>query len=259
MPLPDIQNSEPKIKVALNRVGITNLELPIYILQKDETIQHSVAKIDCFVDLDSNLKGVNMSRIPIAIHKYLDMPISGVLIESICENIRLKSEAKICQLIYSFPYFIKKISPVSKESGFVIYPIIFNGIKSENEFIFEVTVCVTTTSLCPCSKEISAGGAHNQKCNVKITCQTYIDDYIWIEDLIKIAENSSSCDIYSVLKRVDEKYVTEKAYENPCFVEDITRNCYEYLSKLKNIINFIIEVTSDESIHNHKAYAQLKT
>jgi len=258
MVLPDIQNLEPKIKVSLNRVGITDLQLPIYVLQKDNTVQHSVAKINCFVDLDSHLKGVNMSRIPIAIHKYLDSAISGSLIENICENIRQKSEANLCQIICSFPYFIKKISPVSKEPGYVIYPVEFNGIKSENEFSFQLSVTSMTTSLCPCSKEISdGGGAHNQKCIIKITCQTFINNYIWIEDLIKIAENSSSCDIYSVLKRVDEKYVTEKAYDNPCFVEDITRNCYEKLSKLNNIRNIIIEVTSDESIHNHKAYAQL--
>lgn len=258
MILPDMQNSVPKIQVSLNRVGIIDLKLPIYVLQKDSKIQHSVANINCFVDLDSNLKGVNMSRIPIAIHKYLDSPVSRSLIESVCENIRRISNAKICQLIYSFPYFIKKISPVSKEPGLVIYPIKFNGIKSEDLFSFEITVCATTTSLCPCSKEISSGGAHNQKCNVEITYQMNLEEYIWIEDIINIAEESSSCEIFSVLKRVDEKFVTEKAYENPCFVEDITRNCYEKLLMLKNIENFKIEVTSDESIHNHKAYAQLK-
>ena len=256
--LPDIQNSCPSIQISLNRVGITDLKLPIYVLQKDNKIQHSVANIDCFVDLESNLKGINMSRIPIAIHKYLDSPLSKSLIEAICENIRIKSESKICQLIYSFPYFIKKISPISKEPGLVIYPIKFRGIKSENEFLFEITVSATTTSLCPCSKEISIGGAHNQKCNIDITYQMNSDEYIWIEDIINIAEESSSCEIFSVLKRSDEKFVTEKAYNNPYFVEDITRNCYVKLLE-KNIETFKIEVTSDESIHNHKAYAQLKT
>lgn len=259
MDLPDIQNSIPEIQIALNRVGITDLQLPIYILQKDNKIQHSVAKIDCFVDLDSNLKGINMSRIPIALHKYLDSPISGKLIHSISENIRLNSNAEVCQLIYSFPYFIQKFSPISKEPGLVIYPVKFNVTKSFNSAIFEVSVITTTTSLCPCSKEISEYGAHNQKCLIEITCQMDIENYIWIEDIISIAETSASCEIFSVLKRVDEKYITEQAYENPCFVEDITRNCYKKLINLKYISKFKIEVTSDESIHNHKAYAQLKT
>jgi GTP cyclohydrolase I len=258
MELPDIQNTKPEIQIALNRVGITDLQLPIYILQKDNKIQHSVAKISCFVDLESNLKGINMSRIPIALHKYLDSPISGKLIQSISENIRLNSNAKMCQLIYSFPYFIQKISPISKEPGLVIYPIKFNVTQSEDFSIFEVSIIATTTSLCPCSKEISEYGAHNQKCAIEITCQMDIDNFVWIEDIISIAETSASCEIFSVLKRIDEKYVTEQAYLNPCFVEDITRNCYEKLLTLKDIKKFKIEVTSDESIHNHKAYAQLK-
>jgi GTP cyclohydrolase I len=259
MILPDMQNSIPEIQIALNRVGITDLQLPVYILQKDNKIQHSVAKISCFVDLEPNLKGINMSRIPIELHKHLDASLSGKLIQSISENIRINSNAKICQLIYSFPYFIKKISPISKEPGLVVYPIKFNITKSEESTIFEVSIIATTTSLCPCSKEISDYGAHNQKCSIEITIQMDIEKIVWIEDIISIAETSASCEIFSVLKRIDEKYVTEQAYLNPCFVEDITRNCYKKLITLSDIKNFKIEVTSDESIHNHKAYAQLKT
>ena len=257
--LPDVQNSQPKINVDINRVGISDLILPVFVSKKDNSVQHTIANISCFVNLDKNLKGINMSRIPIAIHKFIGFPLTGKLIQIIANSIKTKSEANMCQLIYKFPYFLQKLSPISKESGQVLYNVTFDVSTDRN--IINLSVQTTTTSLCPCSKEISSGGAHNQKCFINITCETGIENWIWIEDLIKIAEDSSSCEIFSVLKRSDEKFVTEKAYKNPYFVEDIARNCYEKLDhiskKTGKIGRFIVEVISDESIHNHKAFAEI--
>lgn len=257
MKLPDIQNEKPThSNIAINRVGISDFKLPIFISKKSGGIQHSVANIDCYVNLDSNLKGINMSRLPIGLQKFKNEQLNYLLIENICEFIRVKSEANECELSYHFPYFLEKTAPVSNETGVLPYNIIFTGIKTQNDFIFKINVETLTTSCCPCSREISDNGAHNQKCRILIDCTVLnIDNIIWIEDLIDIAESSSSCDIYSVLKRPDEKFVTENMYKNSKFVEDIARECYYKLDKLNNISNFSIKVESDESIHAHKALA----
>jgi len=256
--LPDIQNSKSNFSIALNRVGVTNLKFPIQILQRSGHFQHTVADIDCFVDLEADIKGISMSRLPIGIQKFINKPIDGKAISIIAEHIRLKSEAKICQLIYKFPYFVQRESPVAKEPGFIHYNIIFNGTKSEENYKFKFAVEITASSLCPCSKEISNNGAHNQRSKILITLTPKENEWLWIEDIAKIGEDSSSCPIYSILKRSDEKYVTEQMYNNPAFVEDITRNCYskllEYQDKLEA---FIIEVSNEESIHLHNAYSRI--
>lgn len=257
--LPDIQQSEPKYPIALNRVGITDLKLPIFIATKDNGFQHSVAKISCYVDLEAHKKGINMSRLPIAIHKYLDQPIRSTLIRDISEHIRQVSEAELCDLTYEFNYFIKKLAPVSKEPGFINHKVIFNGVKTKDDYKFTFTVGSLGTSLCPCSKEISDGGAHNQKCLVTIKSHTDPNHPIWIEDIVCIAEKCVSCEIFSVLKRTDEKFVTEAAYANAKFVEDIARQCYVTLLNVKEILDFEVRVSSDESIHVHRAEAIIRS
>jgi len=255
MDLPDIQQTIPKVQIALNRVGISNLKMPIIVSTKASRIHSTVATINCYVDLDKELKGINMSRLPQVLHKFQDRLLNSEVIRDISESIRNISEAKVCELTYTFDYFIKKLSPVNKEPGLINYPVTFTGIKSENNYVFKFDVCVTATSLCPCSKEISEYGAHNQKCYINITCQRKADCFIWIEDIINIAEQSASCEIFSVLKRPDEKWVTEQAYNNPKFVEDVARDCYSQLFQRDDIEKFKVKVTSDESIHMHEAVA----
>lgn len=254
--LPDIQQTYPEIAQYINRVGITNLKLPVYILQKDGSHQHTVADISCYIDLESDKKGINMSRIPIAINKFQKTNLTSSILQEIAEHIRIKTEAKTCQLIYKFPYFITKLAPVSKEPGMVHYNVVFNMIVSETEKKFTFSVDSICTTLCPCSKEISYANAHNQKCYINITVETI--DWIWIEDIINIAEESSSCPIYSILKRTDEKFVTEKMYENPKFVEDVVRTAYIKLINNDKISSFIVEATADESIHMHSAFAKIE-
>lgn len=260
MGLSDIQQTTPKIKIALKKVGITNFKMPVQILTKNnKIINQTVAVINCYIDLDKNLKGINMSRLPQSLHKFQNIPLNSKIIEEIAENIRVISKANVCELSYTFDYFINKKSPVNNIIGLVNYPTTFTGIKYKDKYIFKFNVQITATSLCPCSKEISKYGAHNQKCYIGITCQRKNGNLIWIEDIINIAESCASCEIFSILKRPDEKWVTERAYQNPKFVEDVARECYYKLSQLSNIEKFKVTVTSDESIHMHSAIAIIET
>lgn len=253
--LPDVQYTNPKYPIRINRVGINSVELPIFVSMKNGGVQHSVAKVDCYVDLAANLKGTNMSRLIIGLQKFVGQQLNGKLISSIAENIRISAEADTCEVSYRFPYFIQKIAPSSKEPGLLPYHVSFIGIKTEETFIFKLGVKVLATSLCPCSKEISEYGAHNQKVLIEMIVQSKENSFVWIEDLIDIAEKSASCEIFSILKRIDEKVVTERAYDNPKFVEDIARSVYNKLSERTDIDKFKINVESDESIHAHNAVA----
>jgi len=254
--LPDVQLGKPKHEIAINRVGITDFKMPIFISRKDGGVQHSVASISCFVDLLPEIKGISMSRIPISLMKFADEQLSSKLMVNIAENVRRSTEADLCDLGYYFPYFLTKYAPTSCEPGILPYNIWFNMIKTASSQIFRLSVETIATSSCPCSKEISQFSAHNQKSRIKITCKCKEDAFIWIEDLIKIAEDSSSCEIFSVLKRPDEKFVTEKMYENSKFVEDIARECYIKLAQVGGIFDFQVEVINDESIHAHSAKAE---
>jgi GTP cyclohydrolase I len=256
--MPDVQQSVPRVKVKLNRVGVSHLTLPISIQSETGKIQTSVAKVSCYVDLASDKKGINMSRLPIGLHKYLNQSLNGTIIKDIAENIRQVSKAEICQVIYEFHYFIEKLAPASKEPGLIDHKIIFDGTKTESSYIWKFSVETVGTSLCPCSKEISTAGAHNQKCYITTDIWPNDGKWIWIEDIVKICEQSCSCEIYSILKRIDEKIVTERAYDNPMFVEDVARSVYEKLAAIDDIDYFKIKVASDESIHMHRAEAIIK-
>jgi GTP cyclohydrolase IB len=256
MILPDIQNTKPNVEIKLNRVGIKNYKLPISVLEKTQNIQHTIANVNCYVNLAADIKGISMSRLPIGLNKFSDRPLSGEIIEDIAEYIRLKSDAENTEITYKFPYFIKKNAPVSKEPGYFHVNVAFNGVKSKDDYMFRFWVETICSSSCPCSKEISQYGAHSQRSLIKIFCTPNNEQWVWIEDLIKIAQESASCEIFSVLKRPDEKKVTETTYENPMFVEDITRSCFEKLTNL-NLKTFKIEVTNEESIHLHDAFSSI--
>ena len=255
----DIQKEQPKHKIPIQTVGIKNLKLPIFISQKEGGKQHTVADISVYVDVDSNSKGTHMSRLQIGVQKFADYQLNKDLLINISEYIKQKCEATRCSLIYKFPYFIKKIAPVSREPGSIHCDVIFNLTNDNSDYCkFNIIVITTTTSLCPCSKEISDGGAHNQRSKIKLKCCLDNGHFIWIEDLVKIAEECSSCEIYSVLKRPDEKFVTEKAYNNPNFVEDMVRALYNKM-KVLPLRKFEIEVENEESIHIHNAFARIKS
>jgi len=259
MMMQDIQKTKPNHNLAIQRVGITGLKLPIYISVKDGSQQHTVADIDVFVDLDADNKGTHMSRLAIGVQKFAEHQLNRDLLANIADYIKEKCEAKTCQIIYRFPYFMKKIAPVSKEPGIVHCNVEFDMTRNSNNNKFKMSVETTSTSLCPCSKEISKAGAHNQRSKINISCIPKPDNWVWIEDLVDVAERNSSCEVFSVLKRTDEKWVTERAYDNPHFVEDMVRGIYNTLDGGELLEWFQVEVSNEESIHTHCATARMSS
>lgn len=253
--LADTQKSKSNFNYPIERVGITNFKLPISIDCIDGRIQHTVATIDIFVDLNAENKGINMSRLPIGLQKFSNQKLNANVIVDIADYIKNKLDAEQCQVIYKFPYFITKYAPESKEPGIIHNDVIFDLTKNNTISEFWITVNTNVTSLCPCSKEISNNSAHNQRSTISISINPKKNKFVWIEDIISVAEANSSCPIYSVLKRIDEKEVTEQAYGNPKFVEDIVRGCYSDLIHNNDIENFRIVVNNYESIHQHDATA----
>jgi len=251
----DIQNQFDDRNIPIDKVGIKNLRYPITVLDKGSGIQHTVALINMYVDLPNDYKGTHMSRFVELLH-LLKPEVSLKKISSILSQMKSHLNAASAHIEVTFPYFIKKNAPVSKIPGFMDYTCKFTGTstpKEEIDLISEVVVPIS--SVCPCSKEISDAGAHNQRGRVEL--RTRFKKFIWLEDMIRLVEKAASCEVYSVLKRVDEKAVTEKGYDNPKFVEDIVRDIALELKADNNITWFSVSAENFESIHNHSAYAQI--
>jgi GTP cyclohydrolase I len=247
----DIQKHKDFRKIEINKVGVKNIRYPITVLDKAKGIQHTVASVNMYVDLPHRFKGTHMSRFIEILNKYKgDISIKNF--SKILSEMKRKLKAKSAHLEVEFPYFIEKEAPVTKAKSLMEYICRFCGSSNEEED-FYVGIVVPITTLCPCSKEISDFGAHNQRSMVTVNLR--FKKFIWIEDIIRLVEESASCDLYSILKRPDEKYVTEKAYKKPMFVEDVVREIASKLRKDKNIIWFTVESENFESIHNHSAYA----
>ncbi len=249
----DVQNQIDKRNIAINKVGIKKIRYPISLFDKQNEIQHTVADVNMYVSLPKEFKGTHMSRFVEVINKY-QREIELNNIHEVLHFMKDRLDAQDAHLEMIFPYFIEKIAPVSQEKGLMDYSCSVQAeINSNNELDIILGVTVPITTLCPCSKEISQYGAHNQRSEV--TIKVRMNKFIWFEELIQVIESSGSCEIYSLLKREDEKYVTEKAYENPVFVEDIVRIITEKLSRDHRILWFTVESENFESIHNHNAYA----
>ena len=261
--LPDVQIECSNIQIPIQQVGITDLKLPIYIDMKSGGQQHTVADIDVFVNLKADQKGTHMSRLTIGLQKFMNQKLNQRVLTDITKHIIEITESESCRLKYKFPYFLSKTAPISKEPGVIHHNIIFelNTIKTKDEFKtnFYITVDNIVTSLCPCSKKLASenGGAHNQRNIITVKCK--VDDFVWIEDIIDATNKCGSCQVYSVLKRTDEKFVTEEAYNNPSFVEDIVRKAYIEIKKIKGISYFDVTTTSQESIHQHGATAKIES
>jgi GTP cyclohydrolase I len=251
--LKDVQNMHDDRNIAIDKVGIKNLKLPIVIQDRANGKQHTVADVNFFVDLPHHFKGTHMSRFVEILNEYQNsFEISRL--DQILQAARRRLHALKAHIELTFPYFVKKYAPVSGSSATIDYLCTIAAGSNGNEKTgIEITVRVPVTSLCPCSKEISDFGAHNQRSLV--TLKVRINSFIWLEELIRIVEEQASSEIYSLLKREDEKFVTEAAYEHPVFVEDIVRGVTEKLSDDLRIDWFHVESENFESIHNHNAYA----
>ena len=249
----DVQNEKDYRKINIDKVGVKNIKYPIIVEDRANKYQNTVAEIDIFVDLPHQYRGTHMSRFIEVLNSYHNDNIIDNL-EPLLRKIKNKLSSKKAYISIKFPYFILKSAPISQISSLLNYECVFEASLDEiYEFYFGVTVPVT--SLCPCSKAISDFGAHNQRAYVSLRVQ--YNKFVWIEEMIEMIEKSASCEIYPLLKRPDEKYVTEKAYKNPVFVEDIVRSVTDKLRKDSRITFFSVEVESIESIHNHNAFAQV--
>lgn len=256
-PLPDIQSTGDVRKVAINKVGVTNVRYPISLRtpgegQGNEFI-HTVATINMFVSLPHDVKGTHMSRFLEVLNEYHN-EISSDNLWLVTNRMKEKLESEDAFLELNFPYFINKPAPVTGMMGKLDIDVAFE-LASGVEDDFIMTLKIPATSLCPCSKEISDYGAHNQRCDMTVKVRTAEGVHLWIEDLFNVVEQCASTQVFSVLKRPDEKWVTERAYENPKFVEDIVRDLAVALNQDDRIVWYQCSSENYESIHNHNAYA----
>lgn len=246
----DLQSEVDARNVTLKNVGIKNLKWPICVLDKENKIQHTIANIDASVELPHDMRGTHMSRFVEVIGEMEDvLPQS---LEKTLDKLMERLDSNEAHMNVEFDYFIKKTSPVTNKKSYIDVKCCFKASKRD-EFKFLMGVSVPITTLCPCSKAISKFGAHNQRATVEITVD--MNSLIWIEDIVKVAEESSSSPVYSLLKRQDEKFVTEHSYLNPRFVEDVAREVVLRLDEIDEINWYSVNVESIESIHNHSAFA----
>lgn len=251
----DIQNQPDHRNIPIDKVGIKNLKYPITVLDRRNGHQHTVASINMYVDLPHKNKGTHMSRFVEMLPQF-KADISLKKIATILKDMKTHLNADSAHIELTFPYFIEKKAPASNAPGLLDYTCRILGSSNSADNIDLVSeVMVPITSVCPCSKEISNVGAHNQRGEVRLAVR--FNRFIWIEDMISLVEEAASCDVFSVLKRVDEKCVTEKGFNNPKFVEDIVRDVALNLKNDTNITWFSVSAENFESIHNHSAYAYI--
>ena len=254
----DVQNQTDSRGVEIQKVGIKGFELPIVIQRKDAEDKVIYASATCGVTLPAHYKGTHMSRFVEVLNAWSERKTLDI--KSCVEAIVRKLEAKSAHLKLDFKYFIDKQSPVTGISAPMCYDCTFEGIiddynGDDEEYTFYLGVKVPVTTLCPCSKEISNYGAHNQRAIVSVRVSYSEEEHIWLEDLVSEIEKCASSELYPLLKREDEKFVTEHAYDNPKFVEDVLRDVVLLLRNNDKVDTFEVECESIESIHNHSAYA----
>ena len=254
--IPDVQGSIDRRHIAIDKVGIKDIRHPIRIRDKSVGIQHTVAVFNMYVGLPHNFKGTHMSRF-VEILNRDERELSVESFEPMLRAMVERLEARSGHLEMRFPYFIAKAAPVSGVRSLMDYDVSFIGnLAEDGRHEFTIRVVVPVTSLCPCSKEISLYGAHNQRSHVTVTA--LVNDHLWIEEIVQLVESQASCEVYGLLKRPDEKLVTERAYDNPKFVEDMVRDVAALLNAETRIDAYTVESENFESIHNHSAYALIE-
>ena len=258
----DVQNQKDFRNIPIQKVGVKDVEIPLKIERKADNsvvLETVFARAKMSVKLPSEFKGTHMSRFIEILNKYKEENLLTSTIEKILFDMKKTLDATSSYLKFSFKYFVKKKAPVSKLESLMGYDCAFEGELDEDcNFNFYLIATVPITTLCPCSKEISKYGAHNQRAYLKIKISYNNPNHIWLEDLIEMAESCASSEIYPLLKREDEKYVTEHAYENPKFVEDVIRDIVSKLNEDPKITFYEVETEAFESIHNHNAWAYQK-
>ncbi|MCG6872603.1 MAG: GTP cyclohydrolase FolE2 [Gammaproteobacteria bacterium] len=251
----DIQASADSRRIAIDKVGIKDIRHPVRVKDRTEGEQHTIAHFNMYVELPHNFKGTHMSRFVEILNQH-EREISAASFKDILSDMGERLDAGRGHIEMRFPYFVNKAAPVSGVESLMDYEVTFIGEIAAGKRTLDIRVVVPVTSLCPCSKEISEYGAHNQRSHVTVTAR--IQGFVWIEELIDLVESEASCELFGLLKRPDEKYVTERAYDNPKFVEDMVRDVAARLKKDERIEAFTVESENFESIHNHSAYALVR-
>ncbi len=251
----DVQNQPDDRNIPIHKVGIKNLRYPLKVLDRKNRFQQTVAHINMYVDLPHDTKGTHMSRFVEMLHE-LQPEVSLKSFSILLQQMKEHLSAQRAHIEITFPYFIEKKAPVSAVAGLMDYTCRIMGVSDPDDNVDMVLeVIVPISSVCPCSKEISRAGAHNQRGEVRLAVRFH--RFVWIEDMIELVEGCASCDVYSVLKRVDEKHVTEWAYDHPKFVEDVVRDIALLLRADENILWYSVSAENFESIHNHSAFAHI--
>ena len=248
----DVQNIADKRHIAIDKVGIKDIKHPVKVSDRTTGEQHTIANFNMYVNLPHQFKGTHMSRFVEILNQH-EREITVKSFREMLGEMTQRLDAESGYIEMSFPYFVNKEAPISKVRSLMDYQVSFIGEINGDKPEMTVKVIVPVTSLCPCSKKISDYGAHNQRSHVTLTVR--VDSFVWIEDLIDLVEEEASCEIFGLLKRPDEKYVTERAYDNPKFVEDMVRDIAARLNEDKRIKAYTVESENFESIHNHSAYA----
>jgi len=251
----DVQSSEDLRAIAINKVGIKDILHPVQVKDRAGQVQHTVANFNMYVDLPHHFKGTHMSRFVEILNNH-EWEITVDSFKTMLTEMTARLDADCGHIEMSFDYFVNKKAPASGVQSLLDYKVSMIGAHKNGVNTINVKVLVPVTSLCPCSKKISDYGAHNQRSHVTVNVQT--DDFIWIEEIIDIVEKQASCELYGLLKRPDEKIVTERAYDNPKFVEDIVRDIAAQLNSDDRIKSYVVESENFESIHNHSAYALIE-
>ncbi len=251
-PLTDTQNQPDDRQIAIDRVGVRALRYPMQVRDKARAVQHTIATAALTVDLPHHFKGTHMSRFVEVLNEFgPELHVDNI--HTILRQLTARLDSASAHVDFEFPFFLAKPAPVTGAVGMMDYNARFAATLEKGVVDFVVTVIVPVTTLCPCSKAISVHGAHNQR--GQVTFSIRFARPVWIEDMIRLVEDSASSELYSLLKRPDEKAVTERAYENPVFVEDLVRNIAARADGVADVTWYRIEAENFESIHNHNAYA----
>lgn len=258
----DVQSRPDERGIALDRAGVSGLRYPITVLDKSDGRQETIAELSMSVSLPHHFKGTHMSRFIEVLNSHRG-EITMRTLPVILKELKTRLDAETAHIEVKFPYFVEREAPVTKSKALMDYDCTFIGESNGKYDDFVLRVRTPVTSLCPCSKEISDYGAHNQRGYITIDVRSSRKEngeaeIIWIEELIEIAERSASSPVYALIKRPDERFVTMQAFDNPVFVEDMARTSAEQLMKDTRINWFHVHVENDESIHNHNAFAEVE-
>ncbi|WP_233837125.1 GTP cyclohydrolase FolE2 [Paraburkholderia sp. ZP32-5] len=253
--MPDVQSTPDTRQIPIQRVGVKGVRHPLTVRTQAGDVQPTVGTWNLDVHLPADQKGTHMSRF-VALLEENKAPLDAAAFRAMLATMLEKLEAEAGRIEVSFPYFVNKTAPVSGVQSLLDYEVTLTGDTRNGATRLFLKVLVPVTSLCPCSKKISQYGAHNQRSHVTIDAEFNGD--VAVEELVRIAEEEASCELWGLLKRPDEKFVTERAYENPKFVEDLVRDVAQRLNADQRIVAYVLEAENFESIHNHSAYAVIE-